>query len=165
VEILKATAQDCTQIGILHVQAVKNAYQDILPKSYIDSLSEQQRSAHWRTRFNGEPPDVYVLKNRTEILGFVEIRNFEERTENYSQYGEILLLYLKPNEIGNGYGSMLLNFAEEILLTNGAAGLVLWVTEKNRSAIDFYKMHGYSYSGKYQFSKYERECLYIKRTQ
>jgi len=164
-EIVKATVQDCTQIGSLHVQAVKNAYQDILPKSYTDSLSEQKRAADWRTRFNGGPPDVYVLKNQSEILGFVEICKFGNQIEDYTRYGEISLLYLRPNEIGNGYGSMLLNFAEEKLLTKGAAGLALWVTEKNRPAIVFYKKHGYSYSGKYQISKYERERLYIKSAQ
>ncbi len=161
-EILKATVQDCTQIGSLHVQAVKNAYQNILPKSYTDSLSEQQRSAHWRARFNGDPPEVYVLKNQAEILGFVEIRKFEDRIENYTQYGEISLLYLKPNEIGKGHGSMLLNYAEEKILKNGATGLALWVTEKNRPAIDFYEKHGYSYSGRYQIYKNERERLYTK---
>lgn len=112
-EILKAIVQDCTQIGSLHVQAVKHTYQDILPKTYIDGLSEQQRSAHWRTRFNGALPDVYVLKNQAVILGFVEICKLEDKIENYTQYGEISLLYLKPAEIGKGYGSMLLNYAEE----------------------------------------------------
>lgn len=161
-KILKATVQDCTQIGSLHVQAVKNAYQDTLPKRYIDGLSEQQRSAYWRTRFNGDPPNVYVLKNQTEILGFVEICTFEDRIENYTQYWEISLLYLKPNEIGKGHGSMLLNYAEEKILKKDAAGLAIWVTEKNRSAIDFYKKHGYSFSGEYQNSKNERERLYTK---
>ena len=115
-KILKANVQDCTQIGSLHVQAVKHTYQDILPKSYIDALSEQQRSAHWRTRFNGDQPDVYVLKNQAEILGFVEICKLEDKIENYTQYGEISLLYLMPDEIGKGYGSMLLNYAEEKIL-------------------------------------------------
>ena len=161
-EVFRAIVEDCTQIGSLHVQAVKHTYQDILPSSYIDGLSEQQRSADWRTRFNGEPPDVYVLKNQTEILGFVEICKLEDRIENYTQYGEISLLYLKPNEIGKGYGSTLLNYAEEKILENGATGLALWVTEKNRPAIDFYKKHDYSYSGKHQISQYERELLYTK---
>lgn len=161
-EILKAIVQDCTQIGSLHVQAVKYTYQDILPKSYIGGLSEQQRSAYWRTRFNGDPPEVYVLKNQAEILGFVEIRRHEDKIENYTEYGEISLLYLKPDEIGKGYGSMLLNYAEEKILKNGATGLALWVAEKNRPAIEFYKKHGCSYSNKHRISEYERELLYTK---
>jgi len=145
VEILKATVQDCTEIGSIHVQAVKNAYKDILPKSYYDSLSEKKRAAYWRIRFNGDP-DVYVLKNHAEVLGFVEISNIKEKIEGYSLYGEISLLYLKPNVIGKGYGSMLLIYAEEALVKNGAEGIALWVVEKNKSAIEFFKRRGYSYS-------------------
>lgn len=160
-EILKATVQDCTQIGSLHVQAVKNAYKNILSKSDYDGLSEQKRAAHWRTRFNDEP-NVYVLRNQVEILGFVEICKFEDKIEKYTQYGEITLLYLKPNEIGNGYGSMLLKYAEEKILLSGVEGVALWVLEKNRPAIEFYKRHGYSYSGKHKLYRHEMEHLYTK---
>jgi len=122
----------------------------------------QKRSDGWRQHLeNGA--DAYVLINKSEILGVVEICKFRDQINRFTLYTEIPVLYLKPKLIGKGLGSMLLNHAHDIAAEYGNAGTALWVLEKNATAIDFYNKHGYSYSGEHKLHNTELvEHLYAK---
>lgn len=67
---------------------------------------------------------------------------------------EVWKLYVEPAVQGQGIGSELLEFAEEM---HGAG--YLWALEKNERAIRFYKRHGYSPTGERVFEKDTTEFL------
>jgi ribosomal protein S18 acetylase RimI-like enzyme len=52
-------------------------------------------------------------------------------------------LDVRENHRRNGYGSRLLNTAEDILLDYGVEAYDLQVDVSNRGAISFYKKHGF----------------------
>ena len=67
---------------------------------------------------------------------------------------EVWKLYVEPVLHGQGIGSQLLEFAEEM---HGVG--YLWALEKNERAIRFYKRHGYSPTGERVFERDTSEFL------
>jgi hypothetical protein len=45
--IRRALVEDCDQLAELHTKAWKDAYKDILPKSFLDGLDISARKANW----------------------------------------------------------------------------------------------------------------------
>jgi len=161
-EISKANTDDSVQIGSLLVEAWRHAYKDIMSASLLEGLSIQKRSVGWKKHLESGA-EVYVLKNKTEILGVVEVCKFRDKIDRFTQYAEIPVLYLKPNAIGKGYGSNLLNYAQKRISEYDSEGTALWVLEKNMAGIDFYKKHGYSYCGEHKLHNTDLvEHLYTK---
>ena len=144
--ISKANVEDSNQIGSLLVETWKYAYKGIMQQSVLDDLSVQQRSEGWKRVLETEP-EVYVLRNGKELLGVVQVCEFRGKIARYCDFSEIPVLYLRPKVIGQGFGSMLLNYAHERSTVRESKGVVLWVLEENTRAIDFYCKHGYSFSG------------------
>jgi len=145
-EISKANLEDSDQIGRLLVESWRHAYSGIMQQSVLDDLYVQKRSEGWK-RILEKRPEVYVLKNCTEVLGLVQVCDFRGKISRFCSFAEIPVLYLKSTAIGQGFGSMLLNFAQETATVREAEGVALWVLEKNSHAIEFYSKHGYLFTG------------------
>ena len=161
-EISKASTDDSYQIGELLVETWRYAYTGIMQQSVLDELSVQRRSEGWM-RVLEKNPEVYVLRNGASVSGVVQVCRFRGEIEPYRNFSEIPVLYLKPNFIGQGYGSMLLKYAHAQNTVSESEGVALWVLEKNTRAIDFYSKHGYTFSGESKAHSEElAEHLYVK---
>jgi len=125
-EISKSNVEDSDQIGRLLVESWRHAYSGIMQQSVLDDLSVQKRSEGWK-RILEKGPEVYVLRNGTEVLGLVQVCDFRGKLSRFCSFAEIPVLYLKPPAIGQGFGSMLLNFAQETTTVREAEGVALWV--------------------------------------
>lgn len=145
-EISRANVADSEQIGSLLVESWRHAYSGIMRQPVLDDLSVHKRSEGWKLILE-KNPEVYVLRNGTEILGVVQVCKFRGKISRFSSFIEIPVLYLKPKVIGQGLGSMLLNYAHETAAVREAEGVVLWVLERNTRAIEFYRKHSYSFTG------------------
>ena len=145
-DITRAIPKDAVEIGALLVEAWRYAYKDIMPSSVLEELSAESRSKGWKQHLESGT-EAYVLRNNTKLLGVVSVGGFRGTIKRFSLFSEITALYVSPGEIGMGYGSGLLSHAHERISEKNTQGTVLWVLEKNLHAIDFYKKHGYLYSG------------------
>jgi GNAT superfamily N-acetyltransferase len=90
-----------------------------MQQSVLDDLSVQKRSEGWK-RILEQRPEVCVLRNGTEVLGIVQVCDFRCKITRFCSFAEIPVLYLKPTAIGHGFGSMLLNFAQETTIVREA---------------------------------------------
>ena len=124
-------------------QSWQIAYRNILSNDQLTQLDERlwQKSLLTTGRYN------LVMTSQNKILGVVsygKTRSVEDGT------GELMAIYVLPNQAGKGIGTHLLKNAEKGLKSLGYSHFVLWVLAQNKPAIKFYEAHGWQYNGKQQ---------------
>lgn len=65
------------------------------------------------------------------------------RDERWPDWGEIVALYLLPEDQRQGIGTLLLKAAMDRLRQRGFSDIYLWVAEKNGPARRFYEARGF----------------------
>ena len=119
-------------ISNIYERSWKYAYQNIIPQDYLDSIP----TGRWANS---------ITKNGMKSLVLIG----KSRWEKYSDYGEIVSIYLLPEYIGKGYGASLLEKCVEELKNLGFDRILLWVLEENSRARSFYERNGFTCSGEY----------------
>lgn len=73
----------------------------------------------------------------------------KSRFEKFSDWGEIISIYLLPDYLGKGYGKILLQAAISELEKMGYKNIFLWVLRENIRARCFYERFGFSRTDDY----------------
>lgn len=73
----------------------------------------------------------------------------KSRFAQFSDWGEIISIYLLPNYMGRGYGKALLEAAVAELKTMDYKNVFLWVLEENSRARKFYEKMGFTLADDY----------------
>ena len=152
---------DYSAIRSIYEQSWKYAYKGIIPQDYLDNIP--------KTKWGGN-----ILKNgRTEIGAFIDGKivgtaSFcPSRWEKFNSCGEVVTIYLLPEYMGKGIGTMLMNACVQELQLLGFTTIILWVLEDNYSARHFYEKYGFICTGDYMADviggKELREVMYILR--
>ena len=89
----------------------------------------------------------YVAELKDEPIGFIACDTNWTSFFDAAKVGEIHELFVHPNWRGRGIGRMMLNTAIEYAKNKGRSVIELWVGEKNRKAIEFYKKNGFVEKG------------------
>lgn len=135
----EAIQSDCDWIGKVYCDSWKAAYQNLLPKAYLDSLTAE----------NCMPDKVsdndIVLAEQERVLGICHIS--EARHRDKKEWGEVVAIYLLPEIWGSGAGSELFQTALRKLKQNGFKRVCLWVLKDNIRARTFYEKNGFRVSG------------------
>ncbi len=138
-KIREAIQSDCDGIGKVYCDSWKAAYQNMLPKAYLASLTAE----------NCVPDKVsandIVLAGQERVLGICHIS--EARSRDEKEWGEVVAIYLLPEIWGSGVGSELLQSAVRKLKQNGLKNVCLWVLKDNIRARKFYEKNGFIKSG------------------
>lgn len=119
-------------------------YRDIYSEEFINNWIEENytpesiRNEILRSQ-SGDDILFLGIFNDYDCLGFIE---FKKAFPN----AELLRFYLKPEKTHFGYGSRLLESAEDILVEEGFKKFTLYVHELNDIAISFYLKHGFKKS-------------------
>jgi ribosomal protein S18 acetylase RimI-like enzyme len=146
IQIIRANENDSETIARILIASWRLAYKNIMPDDLLDNLSVDQRKSRWEHHFcNGG--EAYLLWDESSICGLVEVCQFRDKIDGFTSYGEIPVLYLMPDKIGCGFGSMLMKFALSLLAGRRMGNVGIWVLEKNTRAINFYEKHGFLFSG------------------
>lgn len=144
--ISRAAENDCDIIAQILVASWRFAYKGIMPDNVLDNLLVEQRSKGWQNHLkNGG--EAYLLTANESAFGLVEVCPFRDKIEGFDSYGEIPVIYLMPDKIGQGFGRVLMEFALDLLAKRGFSQVGIWVLEKNKRAINFYEDNGFSFSG------------------
>lgn len=148
----QATAADAPVMSRIYAQSWKTAFRGQVPDGYLDALSED----HWvpffekaltegnlsaKLIFDGDTAIGAAAYGpaRTELPAGGELI---EKSNDYSDFGEVVSLYLLPAYYGRGYGRELLEqIREELLRTY--QGIFLWVLRENVRARAFYEKLGF----------------------
>lgn len=132
---------DAFSIGQIYCGAWKEAYRDLLPHSYLDSLTPDR----WASLYTDPCRTALALWDSGRPVGIVSYH--QGRQKGLESWGEISSIYLLPCCWGRGYGSLLLREALERLAQMGFDKVYLWVLQGNSRAIRFYERQGFVFSG------------------
>lgn len=128
---------DMLEISNIYESSWKFAYKDIIPQNYLDSIPK----GRWAGSITKDGMTSFVLLENGRMIGTAAI--CKSRWGQYSDYGEIVSIYLLPDFIGHGYGSFLLKRCIEELNSLGFDKILLWVLEDNIRARRFYEKNGF----------------------
>lgn len=147
------------EISNIYERSWKFAYKGMIPQDYLDSIP----AGRWADGIHGAGRSNLVLIENGMMIGTASFG--KSRWEKYSDYGEIISIYLLPDFIGKGYGSLLICKCVEELKQRGYHKVLLWVLEENHRARKFYEKTGFIDSGVFMDAniggKDVREILYF----
>ena len=134
-------AGDAELIARMHTTSWRSAYRGIMRDEYLDGGIDEERLDEWRRR-------LHTLHE--ESLGFIALLDdqpagfiFGFRNE-HDCWGTIIdNLHVMPEWKGRGIGRQLMaRFATALIDRGDAAGVFLWVYERNTAARRFYERVG-----------------------
>jgi L-amino acid N-acyltransferase YncA len=138
VRIREAVLEDAEGIARVHVDSWRTTYKEIVPESYLQQLSYEQRADNWRRGIGKNA--LYVAEDdRGEIVGFAT--GGKERTGNYDADGELYAIYLLKEVQGQGIGKKLTQALAQNLQAQGFTSMLVWVLDLNPSKV-FYESLG-----------------------
>ncbi len=107
--IRTATSGDENQIAKVHIQAWQEAYKDLIPQEYLDSLPSEleERIDMWKRILANPQRWAWVAETDRGIVGFVLFG--PPRDENREGFIELGAIYLLASKKGKGIGFSLLS--------------------------------------------------------
>ena len=134
-----AVLGDAPAIAAVHIAAWRSAYANILPSTYLATLSLARHTAmHHQAIATGR--SVLVARAENErLVGFCTAGR--PRTPNIAE-GEVETLYVLDDYRDQGLGRGLLQQAAQTLATKGCKTLFLWVLQDNPSRWFYERLGG-----------------------
>jgi GNAT superfamily N-acetyltransferase len=134
-----AKVEDAEGIAKVHVDSWRTTYRGIVPDTFLDNLSYEQRELTWKKGINEN--HVYIAENENgQVIGFST--GGKERTGKYEAYiGELYAIYILKEFQGNGIGRLLFQSIVEDLKAKNLNSMLIWAIEEN-PACRFYERLG-----------------------
>lgn len=144
--IRSAQASDVAAISLLHVRAWQLAYRGRMPDEFLDSLDPASRAEVWMKALGNADRLVLVADSSAGILGFCSL--IPSRDEDASPAtGEIEAIYVHPDRLRSGIGSLLLDRIIIAARSRSFRQLSLWMLDGNAAALAFYQARGFLLDG------------------
>lgn len=94
----------------------------------------------------------YFLKENNETVGYLKLNVGDAQTEYIGDnLLEVERIYVRTAFLRNGYGTKLIQTAEEIARDLGVKGMWLGVWEHNQRALNFYSKMGFRHISQHSF--------------
>lgn len=146
-------ADDRMAVSRVYEESWKEAYQNIVPQGYLDSIPE----GSWCEAAFRPGMHSLVMMIGDEIVGtasYCKRRLFDSRPDeanfpdqNDTESGEVISIYFLPQYMGRGYGTLLMQAVLAELKNIGYQSCCLWVLEENERARHFYEKMGFVSDG------------------
>lgn len=130
-------SDDRLKISRIYEESWKFAYQGIVPQDYLDSIP----TGRWADSLDREGVNSIIVVENDELIGTSSY--CRSRSPEFSDFGEIISIYLLPQYIGRGYGRPLLDAAVNELTALGFRDIFLWALAENQRARKFYEKNGF----------------------
>ena len=154
IKIVIASATDAPQLSAIAIKTQLETFEKANPPGLSQAYCDECLNVHTiENELNTKNSFYYLLKKNDDLIGFLKLRtdNVEENKLAGPLSMELQRIYVLASEKGNGYGKLLLKFAEDFAIENGFELLWLGVWEHNSNAISFYQHIGYQLFGKHDF--------------
>lgn len=139
-KIRKASLGDAAGIAKVHVDSWKSTYKDIIPSSYLNNLSYEQRTELWRSNIKKGDNHVVVAEGENgQIVGFADSWKRESNSEENS--GDLTSIYLFEEFQGQGIGRTLLEALFNYYKEMDYEKIFVEVLEDNKTRY-FYEYYG-----------------------
>lgn len=143
--IERITEQTAASASRIYAMGWKAGYRGIVPQEYLDELSyDRWTDKLGKTGYESFRAD-YLLQKDGKAVATSSI--CAAREEAYSGWGEIMSLYVLPEEWRKGCGRTLFSYVSDELQKQGFSKIYLWVLEENLRARAFYESMGFTANG------------------
>ena len=146
--IRPATVDDVDAFLTMKVEAWRWAYAGVLPDAHLAALAIDAQAAWWRGRLSdpGAGDWVFLAVDRDRVVGVVGAEPSRDEDATPST-GELAMLYLAPDHVGQGLGRALHDRALAALRAASYTRATLWVLEANERGRAFYEHVGWAPDG------------------
>ena len=152
-----AQQADCWRLAELHVASWKDAYEGMLPKTFLDSLSVEKRSQNWGALLDSGESKVFLHFDGDHLVGFGAF--CPSRDDDGEGSGEVSAIYYVKRAWGTGLAAELMEMVQRELKNDGFNRVTLWVLRENARAQAFYRKFGFAADGAER--KLERDSVTI----
>lgn len=141
ISLRAATADDARLISYINATSWRSAYRWLLTEDFLSRLS----NAYW-------VPSVRAWLSGGQQYGLIAMQDGRPvgcciygrgRDAGYDDWGEIVSLYVLPDQLRSGAGGALLHEALRLMEADGYDRVYLWTIEGNLIADSFYRKHGF----------------------
>lgn len=149
VRVRAADTGDADELASVHLESWRWAYRGLLPDRYLNRLRQEELAARWWRRLAADDAEeaILVVEHDERLAGFVTFGPRRDDPSWLGYSGEVFMLYLAPELVGNGLGRRLLESAFEDLARVRCHWVVVWVLAKNERARRFYERAGMQLDG------------------
>ena len=135
------TVDDAEELGRVHVEIWRQAYDDLMPVEYLEGLDPVDFATSWRERLAKPLPSEtrLVARDQPGIVGFSSAG--PPRIDDPPADLELYAINLLARAQGTGLADALLD------RTLGDRAAYLWVIEGNERAQAFYRRRGFADDG------------------
>lgn len=148
IDISKGEYRDAKEIAKVLIRSWQKAYKGYLPYSYLNRMSLKEKTKEWQKKLSNIEPksSILIAKFNNTIIGFC---NFGlSRDEDANEYtGELYNLYIAPEYMDKGIGTLLMNQGLKQLKEFGFKKVTLWTSIKNEQSRKFYEKNGWINEG------------------
>jgi len=149
----KVSTEEAKLLSEVSAQTFSIAFSHLNTKanmaSYLKEVLNQEQLAQ---ELKNTSSQFFFLSLKGTVKGYLKINLSEAQTEDIDPNAiEIQRIYLYPDAQGQGYGKLMINYAEEIGLKHSCPMIWLGVWEKNTNSIAFYERMGYRIFDKHDF--------------
>jgi GNAT superfamily N-acetyltransferase len=135
-----AVLDDAPAIARVHVASWRSTYRALLPRDFLDSLSEASYEDRWRRIIKEGSVRAYVIEDDGQPVGFAS--GGHERAGEPGYSGELYAIYLLDDFKRRGYGRELVRAMVAGLREIGLEDMLVWVLRDNLPARQFYERLG-----------------------
>lgn len=114
--------------------------------SWVVGRPRAERIEQWRAYARGEGFAMLVAERDGEVVGFVAFGASRD-ADAPAATGEVVAIYVDPDEQGRGTGGALLQGAVEGLRAQGLRRATLWTLRDSPQSNGFYAAHGWRRDG------------------
>lgn len=137
----EATVADCMAVARVHVRSWKESFAGIVPQTFMDKMTVENRARAFEQRFPGDSYKMYVAEAAGQgVVGFADFGEPRESLDGYE--AELYAIYLLPEFQGEGVGVRLFNLCVEDLVRNGKSSMCLLALETSPYKSFYVKMGG-----------------------
>jgi GNAT superfamily N-acetyltransferase len=134
---------EARKVAEIHVATWKEAYRDIVPAVYLNSLSIEKRELAWQKTLEQNRSELWVaVDNAAELIGFTSFSD-NRGPPPAPSIGELTSLYVLPSYWSCGVGRALWLTARNRLVEKGCIGITVWCLAGNHRAERFYQAAGF----------------------
>lgn len=144
--IRPATSDDSLGLARVHVAAWRSTYAEIVPRSFLERVTESSREKQLRSALEARRECTAVWEDGA-IRGFVTYGACRDADED-PHLGEIWGIYVHPARWRHGIGTALMTHSLQELRCAGCKSAVIWVLDENVQACRFYERLGFMRDGR-----------------